>query len=125
MKRDLDLYRRILLAVEQSDNGPDDPIELDFVDEYAQGVVSYHVMLLDEEGLIRGVRLLVVPSVPDPYAWFPKRLTAAGHNFLDAARNDDIWNEGKKCLKKVGSASLDVLLPILVQLVKQTVGLPD
>ena len=59
MKRDLDLYRRILLAVEQSDNNPADPIELDFVDDYAQGIVSYHVMLLDEEGLIKAARVLV------------------------------------------------------------------
>ena len=125
MKRDLDLYRRILLAVEQSDNNPADPIELDFVDDYAQGIVSYHVMLLDEEGLIKAARVLVVPSVPDPYAWFPKRLTAAGHNFLDAARNDETWTESKRLLKQAGGASLKVLWDLLVHLGKQKLGLPD
>ena len=125
MKRDLDLCRRILLAVEESDNNPDVPIELDFYGDYPRGVVSYNVMLLDEEGLIRASRLLVVPPRPDPYLWFPHRLTAAGHDFLDAARNDDIWNEGKRRLNDVGSTSLTVLLQLLGQLVKQQLGLPD
>ena len=125
MKRDLDLCRRILLAVEQSNNNPDDPIELDFFDNYPRGVVSYHVMLLDEDGLIRASKQLVIPSMPDPYAWFPHRLTAAGHDFLDAARSDAIWNEGKRRLNDVGSTSLTVLLQLLVQLVKQQLGLPD
>ena len=124
MKRDLDLCRRILLAVEESEHDPDEYMEPDFWDEYPDGVVSYHVMLLDEAGLLRAVRQLTI-GTKSPYSWFPERLTAAGHDFLDAARNEETWAESKRLLKQMGGASLKVVLDLLVHLGKQKLGLSD
>ena len=39
MKRDSDLYRRILLAVEQSDNNPDKSVEPSFAGDYLSVVL--------------------------------------------------------------------------------------
>ena len=122
MKRDLDLCRRILLAVEESDHDPHEYMELDFWHDYPDGSVSYQVMLLDEEGLVEAVRLNTI-GTRSPYGWFPKRLTASGHNFLDASRNDDIWNEGKRRANEVGTASLPVVLELLLHIAREKLGI--
>ena len=84
MKRDIDLARRILQATESSDEDPRGWVELGFVDEYPKNVVAYHVVLLADAGLIEAQDRMTMGE--DGYRWMPKRLTAAGHDFLDAAR---------------------------------------
>ena len=121
MKRDLDLCRRILSAVEASDHDPRELVSLDFVPEYNKNVVPEHVRLLDEAGLIDAYDLTTF----DAYDWMPKRLTMDGHDFLDAARNDETWTESKRLLKQAGGASLKVLWDLLAHLGKQKLGLPD
>ena len=103
MKRDMDLARRILQAVESSDGDPREYVELDFVDEQPKNFVSYHVVLLAEAGLIEAQDLVTYGY--DGYKWMPKRLTSAGHDFLDAARHEENWNEGKRLLEKAGVAA--------------------
>ncbi len=123
MKRDMDLGRRILQAVESSDEDPRSWVELDFVDEYPKNFVSYHVVLLADAGLIEAQDFMTLGE--DGYKWMPKRLTSAGHDFLDAARQEENWNEGKRLLEKTGVASLTLLKELLVHLAKQKLGLPD
>ena len=123
MKRDLDLCRRILLAVESSDKDPRDGVDLDFVDEYPKTVVAEHVRLLDEVGLIEAHNLMAFG--PDGYEWMPKRLTMAGHDFLDAARDENIWSTGKRLLEQAGGVSLTLLKEQLTQLVRENLGLGD
>ena len=123
MKRDMDLARRILLAVESSDADPREWVELDFVAEYPKNVVAYHVYLLADAGLIEANK--VYSFGPDGYDWLPKHLTSSGHDFLESARNEDIWNAGKQQLAKVGGASLTMLRHLLVHIAKQKLGLSD
>ena len=123
MRRDMDLARRILQAVESSDHDPRECIELDFVDEYPKNFVSYHVVLLADAGLIEAQNLMSLGY--DGYKWLPKRLTAAGHDLLDAAQTEENWNEGKQLLEKAGVASLTLLKELLIHLARQKLGIPD
>lgn len=123
MRRDMDLARRILQAVEASDADPREWVELDFVDEYPKNVVSYHVHLLTDAGLIEAHKAYTLG--PDGYNWLPKHLTSSGHDFLEAARNEEIWAASKQQLEKVGVASLTILKDLLIQIAKQKLGLPD
>ena len=123
MKRDMDLARRILQAVESSDGDPREYVELDFVDEQPKNFVSYHVVLLAEAGLIEAQDLVTYGY--DGYKWMPKRLTSAGHDFLDAARHEENWNEGKRLLEKAGVAGLTLLKETLFHLAKQQLGIPS
>ncbi|MDE2989239.1 MAG: DUF2513 domain-containing protein [Chloroflexota bacterium] len=123
MKRDLDLARRILQAVESSEADPRGWIDLDFVDEYPKNVVAYHVVLLADDGLIEAQDLMTLGD--DGYVWMPKRLTAAGHDFLDAARQEDDWAKGKRLLEQAGAASFTLLKELLLHLGRQRLGLPD
>jgi len=122
MKRDMDLARRILQAVESSDKDPREWVELDFVDEYPKNLVSYHVVLLADARLIEAQNLMTFGQ--DGYKWMPKRLTSAGHDFLDAARKDENWNEGKQLLEKAGVASLTLLKDLLIHLAREKLGIP-
>lgn len=121
MKRDMDLARRILQAIESSEEDPRGWIELDFVGEYPKNLVSYHVVLLADEGLIEAQNLSTMGE--DGYNWMPKRLTASGHDFLDAARKEENWTEGKRLLKQAGSMSFTLLREVLMQLGRQQLGL--
>lgn len=124
MKRDLDLIRRILLAVELSDDDPRELVDLDVGDEHSLTVVAEHVRLLHEAGLIEAANEETFG--PDGYRWVPKRLTWAGHDFLDAARDLSIWNEAMQRVKStVGSVGVSLLKELLQGLARQSIGLLD
>ena len=116
MRRDLDVARSILRQVEDSPT-VGTWVEL-AVDGHTDEEISYHVMLLAKEGLIDASDL----SSSDGYVWKPLRLTWAGHEFLDAARDESRWAQAKAIvLKKGGSLTFDVLKAVLIELMKRAV----
>jgi DNA-binding transcriptional ArsR family regulator len=110
LKRDLDLVRRILLRIEESADGAGSSTFVDFTEEgYELPSVYYHVRLLNDAGLIEADELV-------PGQWWPERMTWAGHEFLDAARSDELWNEVKdQVLRGGGSAPFDLFHELLVR----------
>ena len=121
MNRDMDLIRDILLAIEESAEDPRGWIDLDLPERSAKEV-SYHVMLLDQAGLIEGQNLSSMGE--EGFEWRPKSLTWHGHEFLDAARSETIWNKAKsKAMEVTGGLSLDVLQALLTHYAKQALGL--
>lgn len=122
MKRDIDLIREILLKVEEEpyrywDLG----IELE-INGYSEEGLSYHVLLLKEAGLVEA-RTLATPGSRF-LTYLPQRLTWAGHEFLDASRDDTIWEKAKsRLLEKSGGLAFDVLKALLIELGRQAVGL--
>lgn len=116
MKRDMDLVRRILLAVEACDNpwGPQDRLK---IEGYSDQMVSYHVKILSEAGLIGAQDVSGMGA--DGFRWFPGTLTWDGHEFLDAARDDTRWNRAKKLVQdKAGSLMFEALKFALTQGIK-------
>ena len=117
MKRDMDLIRAILIEVEKL------PPDLGFHDISVQGhteeEVTFHVRLADEAGLIEAEDL----SSHDGVCWKPKRLTYEGHEFLDAARSDTVWEKAKKMLQSAtGTITLEGLKAALPEIVRNLVG---
>lgn len=121
MKRDMDIVRRIFFAVE----GASGPVEQ--IADCPDSIFSYQTALLIEAGLVKG-------DVSDGHDLQPLggsifRLTWAGHDFLDAARNDTVWHTAKeKILKPGASWTFDLLKETLKAIAKQQlarVGLPD
>lgn len=118
MKRDMDLIRRILIEIEEADNEPDEWIDLSFV-EWSDNAVSYHIKLLHDAGLIEA-RDLSDLSGSD---WRPTSLAWAGHEFLDAARNDTVWNKAKQKLKdQAATVPFEVLKAVVIQTCKDYFG---
>ena len=94
----------------------------DWVDVTVEGhtdeEVSYHIMLLAKEGLVEASDL----SSNDGFVWKPTRLTWAGHEFLDAARDESRWTKAKDIvLKKGGGLTFDVVKAVLIDLMRKSV----
>jgi DNA-binding Lrp family transcriptional regulator len=120
MKRDMDLVREILMEIEKG--GPSTLGEV-HIEGYSSEEVSYHVRLMGEAGLIEasGTQINAGPNAsPDAIEWEQVRLTWAGHEFLDASRNDTMWAKAKdKVLSTTGTLTLDALKMALGALIKQ------
>ena len=55
-----------------------------------------------------------------------QRLTWAGHEFLDNARNDRVWNKVTSTIKNAATtASFEVLVEMLKVGVKSCIGMPE
>jgi hypothetical protein len=116
MKRDMNLVRLLLLETEGEEPKPD-------LSAYTEEQQVYHSVLLIEAGLVDG--MIRTDSVGQPNGTVMRRLTWAGHEFLDAARSDTIWHKAGERIKKSGvEVSISVLKELLNQLLKQSLGLP-
>lgn len=121
MKRDIELIRKLLLYFEEK---PDDHMEeCPFVEGFSDLEIKYHLLLMDEAGLLRCERE-VTKSSGRVIKVYPFSLTWNGHEFLEAARNVTIWNRAKSiCLEKSGSLSFEVIKTLLLNLAKESIGL--
>ncbi|MDB5971361.1 MAG: Uncharacterized protein JWQ90_3811 [Hydrocarboniphaga sp.] len=115
MKRDMDLARQILLAIEgQEDADGSSWFALEF-EGVSDKSVSHHIRLLHEAGLLDAIDLSTMAG-PE---WRPKSLTWAGHEFLDAARDETLWNKAKALvISKTGSLGFEALKIALIEGVK-------
>ncbi|QKZ05820.1 DUF2513 domain-containing protein [Pseudomonas eucalypticola] len=84
MKLEKELVREILLAVEAHDK-PQGWMKLTLNGRSSEEI-SYHVMLLDEAGLVSGISLGGI----NHFEWQPRRLTYKGHEFLDTVRDGEV-----------------------------------
>ena len=120
MQRKIELIREILLQRE-SDKTP-----MVLPDCSGQEEFAYHVALLKEAGLVDAI--VVTDHKGMPSGAQVLRLTWSGHDFLDAARNDTVWNTAKRKIIESGmSWTFSMLTEILKALAKQELsklGLP-
>jgi hypothetical protein len=101
MRRDMDLIRKMLLAVEDGPHGYA-PRNLR-ISGYTDEQVGYHAYLVIDAGLATG------PTMTSSDSESPESqirvLTWAGHEFIAAARNDTVW---RKVTARVASLAGDV-----------------
>ena len=107
MKRDMELVRKLLFLAE-ADRKDDELCE-----EYGQDVEAGHVAILLDAKLIVGE--VVRNEIGVPVASVIIRLTWAGHEFLDNARNDVVW---RSVVSKIKSAAVTVSFEVLTELLK-------
>ena len=104
MKRDMELVRDILLAIEASNTSPLDRVPLQSPG-HSEEEISYHVELLARAGLIDANDA----SSFDGHCWYAKSLTWNGHEFLDAVRDPEVWRRTKEGASKAGNASIEFI----------------
>jgi hypothetical protein len=130
MKRNWELLRSILNQAESCKGGLPlvvtnmnyQSAQLLNIGEFDFGEVCEHILLLGDAGLAE-VRELGRISKGSAGVVID-RLTMAGHDFLEAAKNDTIWQKAMSTVKEKGnSVSLGVLIQILSALMKQHFGL--
>ena len=120
MERNWDTIREILLDTESLK--PDTALALsDFEAERAHEV-SYHVVLLEEAGLVHAA--ISQTLGPGPTQFHIYRLTWQGHELLDAIRNDTIWNKTKSSIiNKGGAMTFELVKSVAIELTKTAMGL--
>ncbi len=118
MERDMDLIRAMLLAIESNQSGFAPKIE---IPNYTEEQINYHALLLGEAGLAEVVDTTSGGS-KSPEAMII-RLTWAGHEFLDSARENTRWNQAKDLINKIGGASIQIWIILLTELIKKQIGL--
>lgn len=117
MKRDMDIVRALLLAEEGSDEAA--------LKDYSRQELAYNAVLMIDAKLVAGhAEPVIGEKYPSNYQIY--RLTWAGHDFLDAARNETIWNKAKeKILKPSVSWTFTILLEYLKIEARRLIGLPE
>ncbi|MDN0047534.1 hypothetical protein CJ260_03910 [Megasphaera sp. ASD88] len=126
MKRDLNLIRNILLETEAA---PSDTLTVYAIaDKYHvdPDLVAYQLDLLAEAGFLK-VRGLTIAWTPDTRKYDDERinrLTLEGHNYLDAIRNDTVWQNTLAELRNIGiSVSFEIVKEIASNYLKRMLGL--
>lgn len=120
MKRDMDLARQILLLTEEMPYQGKSGFSLTPRGATAEEL-DYHIMLLHEAGLLEAESTTYGSGRTE---WRIKRLTWQGHEFLDAAKNEPIWQKTKKLVQEKGGAlTFDVAKAVLAQVALKQVGL--
>lgn len=122
MKRDMDLIRNLLLAVE---NSPDARLRWSpKLEGYTEEEIAEHFRLGFDAGLFDGTKFQPL-SGPPQFASIA--LTWSGHEFLDTVRDPEIWEQTKAGAAKLGSLSLGMLAEIAAGYLKAkaaSLGLP-
>lgn len=119
MKRDPELVRRILSALEDSERDPLHWHDFRF-DGFSETQVSYHVRLLHEAELVHAKDL----SSTSGFAWKAQALTWQGHEFLAASRDEGAWQKALAVLgTHAGAVPFAVITALLIDYGKKKVGL--
>lgn len=122
MIRDLDLLRSILIKTEASDGSQRLILSAFTTESHNEKAVSGHIKLLLDAGYIEASRR---SSINQPYDFYwVERITMAGHDYLEAVRNDTVWNKTKIKLRETGlSVTLEMVKSVAVATLKETLGI--
>lgn len=90
MQRNLDLIRWILIEVE-ANNDPNEFIT-PAIEGYSETEVCHHIQLMEQAGLISAKDRSAIGI----YFWAAGQLTFSGHELLECARDEALWDEVKR-----------------------------
>jgi Hypothetical protein (DUF2513) len=125
MKRDMELIRELMLAIESQDG--DFNYESVKAIGYCEPQIEYNLDLLIEARLVIGeVHRFQGDPLQGGFSpiFVVARLSWDGHEFLDNARNEFVWKDTMKQVKeKGGGISIALLTQLLISVAKQHFGL--
>ena len=112
----MELIRLLLLKEEQGEA----PLEMS---QYSEDDALYNYALMVDAGLIDAE---LIPECGMPESVSVRRLTWAGHDFLDASRDSKVWKLAKEHILKPGASwTFSVLVEWLKQEAhKRVFGVP-
>jgi hypothetical protein len=113
MKIDQDYLKKLLEAFEDSPEPTTDIKELSQAGlHYDDPKFVFHMAILDDKGLIQqadgdaGFGMFRGADGHASWSVLPLRLTARGHDFIEALRNKEVWATIKKDFKEAGIDTL-------------------
>ena len=119
MKRDMELVRKILLALEERD---DDSKEFN-MEDVDNKTLRYHLKIMEQAGLVD----VDIKPAGDNMFWIYASITWFGHEYLSSIKNDNIWSKTKEELKRrgmdLGEVGIDVVYEYAKYHIKKLLGL--
>jgi len=113
MKRDMDLARSVLLAVDASPGGKLDRPPV--IEGYDPQDIENHILLLTRAGFLQAHYV----GCNDAIAITLIRLDWAGYEFIECIRNPDIWKATKDIASTTSGWTASLLAEIAKGLVRQ------
>ncbi|MCT7647624.1 DUF2513 domain-containing protein [Aliarcobacter butzleri] len=118
MKRDLELIRNIMIYLEENlqPSKEINSTDLPFYNENDENyqLMSEHLKLIIENGYIE-----VIKTPIKGFTLFSiTRITTKGYDFLDALRNEKVWNQVKEKTLSVGGFTLSLLVDLGKEYIK-------
>ena len=118
----MDIVRKVLITAEEPPKS-NWPGGIKSIEGVPEDVAAYHVALLKDAGFVEAI----VDNNPDglPYRFQKLRMTWAGHEFLDAARDDTIWKKVKEHVIAPGASwTVSLLFEYLKAEIRTRLKLP-
>jgi hypothetical protein len=122
MKRDLNLVRQMMLALESDkrlNGGSTQRLfanQLFDIPDRDDDELAYHLMLIIDEGWLEA-------AYSRPAGNFDvSRLTADGHDFVESTRNPDVWQKTKSTMKAGGAETLRLAWDIAKSVVRSEIA---
>jgi hypothetical protein len=121
MRRDMDLYRQLVLDLEALDLAYGEIVSIDVfggdlaIEGYTPDQIAYHLDQIVSSGMVdqAGGGSLDGPGF--------RCLTPKGHDFVDSVRDDKVWAMTKEGALKAGGLTLDLLVALAKGFVKQQI----
>lgn len=125
MRKNIDLIRYIMIYLEDEMKAGTiysiDNIDFTkFLNDVNKDMINEHLMLLLDNEFIDAV---YAGNKFSPSTFVIKRITNKGHDFLDALRNDDIWNKVKEKATSVGGVTLSIMIELGKEYLKQKLSI--
>lgn len=122
MKRDMELVRKILFELADSEFYSD--IGVPLIQGYDNDEIRHHVLIMRDAGLLFCAEGIKVDGLFGPHEDLQLRLTWEGHEFLEKIRDDKIWSSVvSKTKEKTGGLSFEVIKALLIATLTKAVGL--
>lgn len=115
MKRDMDLVRQMLLALEAGPGSVSGADKLGIVGR-ERGELWHHLTILEDAGFVGRDTITVTRGsaffgdVSERKGGY--RLTWSGHEFLDSIRDPEVWRKTKEGASRMGGASVEFVWQI-------------
>jgi hypothetical protein len=120
----MDLIRQLLLYFEERDSFALD--QEPAIEGYDEREVQYHLLLLAQAEFIVYEASRSSTNPERLIQVYPFGLSWAGHEFLDAARDEKLWNKAKEKVVDVsGGLSLSLLQALLIHTAKKGLGIEN
>jgi hypothetical protein len=120
MKRDMELIRELLLAIEAIDSPDVFQATSKLQVNSTREDMIYNLKLMVDAGFLLADPLDTLVGTSDILI---RRMTYEGHEFLDSARSESIWSAAKETITKKGlsleSVGFGVLTQVLASAAKQ------
>ena len=122
MKRDMELVRKLLMEMSDSEFYSD--MGLPRIDGYNEDKIRHHVLIMRDAGLLAFTEGVEMDGFFGPQEDLQLRLTWAGHEFLEKARDERIWRSVvSKTKEMTGGLSFQIIQGLLVVALSKAVGI--